>query len=342
MSRIHGWRSSAARVRSATTSSRHASPSGNASCRRGRPRPSPRRPPATAARPSCARSGRASSSRHSSSVAMRRIDTAPKPFGVGDADRGVGDLLAGEARPRASPARRVQRSSAPSCSGRSLERLRLLGDLGRGLLVPFGDAARAWPPSRDVRRSRRPGRRSLAPIPARRRRVTPVACHSYSVPLSCSYHVRNNVRHTKSAIAPVPPPLGAAPRGGRHRPGLGKRFGDLWALRDLDLDVPPGTVLGLLGHNGAGKTTAIRILTTLSAPTEGSATVAGYDVVDGRGRGAPTHRRRRATGDGRRPAERPEEPRDGRPPLPPAEGDAERRADELLERLDLADAATRL
>jgi ABC-2 type transport system ATP-binding protein len=61
--------------------------------------------------------------------------------------------------------------------------------------------------------------------------------------------------------------------------GLGKRFGDLWALRDLDLDVAPGSVLGLLGHNGAGKTTAIRILTTLSQPTEGSATVAGLDVV---------------------------------------------------------------
>jgi ABC-2 type transport system ATP-binding protein len=61
--------------------------------------------------------------------------------------------------------------------------------------------------------------------------------------------------------------------------GLGKQFGDLWALKDVDLDVPPGTVLGLLGHNGAGKTTAIRILTTLSRPTEGSATVAGIDVA---------------------------------------------------------------
>src|SRR3982751_432793 len=61
--------------------------------------------------------------------------------------------------------------------------------------------------------------------------------------------------------------------------GLGKRFGDLWALRDLDLDVPAGSVLGLLGHNGAGKTTAIRMLTTLSVPSEGRATVAGFDVA---------------------------------------------------------------
>src|SRR4051794_41795062 len=61
--------------------------------------------------------------------------------------------------------------------------------------------------------------------------------------------------------------------------GLGKRFGDLWALRDVDLDVPAGTVLGLLGHNGAGKTTAIRILTTLALPTTGTAMVDGIDVV---------------------------------------------------------------
>src|SRR3954451_15777805 len=60
---------------------------------------------------------------------------------------------------------------------------------------------------------------------------------------------------------------------------LGKRYGDLWALRHLDLSVPRGTVLGLLGHNGAGKTTAIRILTTLARPTEGVAAVAGHDDV---------------------------------------------------------------
>ncbi|MGV1048927.1 MAG: ATP-binding cassette domain-containing protein [Solirubrobacterales bacterium] len=61
--------------------------------------------------------------------------------------------------------------------------------------------------------------------------------------------------------------------------GLGKRYGEQWALRDFDLEVPAGSVLGLLGHNGAGKTTAIRILTTLAQPSAGSASVAGFDVV---------------------------------------------------------------
>jgi ABC-2 type transport system ATP-binding protein len=61
--------------------------------------------------------------------------------------------------------------------------------------------------------------------------------------------------------------------------GLGKRYGARWALRDFDLEVPTGSVLGLLGHNSAGKTTAIRILTTLAEPTAGSASVAGCDVA---------------------------------------------------------------
>jgi len=60
---------------------------------------------------------------------------------------------------------------------------------------------------------------------------------------------------------------------------LGKRFGELWAVRDVSFAVPAGRVLGLLGHNGAGKTTALRILTTLAVPTEGRAEVAGFDVV---------------------------------------------------------------
>jgi ABC-2 type transport system ATP-binding protein len=61
--------------------------------------------------------------------------------------------------------------------------------------------------------------------------------------------------------------------------GLHKSFGDTHALRGLDLSAAEGTILGVLGPNGAGKTTAVRILTTLTRPDAGSATVAGIDVL---------------------------------------------------------------
>ncbi|WP_214413348.1 ATP-binding cassette domain-containing protein [Sphaerisporangium fuscum] len=61
--------------------------------------------------------------------------------------------------------------------------------------------------------------------------------------------------------------------------GLRKRFGGTQALRGLDLEVPAGTVFGLLGPNGSGKTTTVRILATLLRPDEGTAQVAGFDVV---------------------------------------------------------------
>jgi ABC-2 type transport system ATP-binding protein len=127
-----------------------------------------------------------------------------------------------------------------------------------------------------------------------------------------------------------------------HAESLSKRYGDLWALRDLDLDVPAGTVLGLLGHNGAGKTTAIRILTTLAAPTSGTARVAGLDVVADAarvrsqigvvGQAAAVDDLMSARANLRMIGRLYHLPRAA----------ADRRADELLERLSLADAADRL
>ena len=61
--------------------------------------------------------------------------------------------------------------------------------------------------------------------------------------------------------------------------GLTKRFGDTLALDHVDLVVRPGAVFGFLGRNGAGKTTALRILSGLARPTEGTAHVLGHDVT---------------------------------------------------------------
>jgi ABC-2 type transport system ATP-binding protein len=61
--------------------------------------------------------------------------------------------------------------------------------------------------------------------------------------------------------------------------GVHKSYGKVHALAGVDLEVPEGTIAGLLGPNGAGKTTLIRVLTTLTLPDAGRATVAGYDVV---------------------------------------------------------------
>ena len=60
---------------------------------------------------------------------------------------------------------------------------------------------------------------------------------------------------------------------------LTKTYGSVTALDGISFDVQPGTVLGLLGPNGSGKTTTVSLLSTLQRPTAGSARVAGHDVV---------------------------------------------------------------
>ena len=122
---------------------------------------------------------------------------------------------------------------------------------------------------------------------------------------------------------------------------LEKSFGPTHALARLDLEIGQGKILGVLGPNGSGKTTAVRVLTTLLRPDRGMARVAGYDVVTQ----APQVRRHiglagqsaaldeSLTGSGnlvmigqlcRLPRQR-----------------ARQRAEELLSRFDLADAADR-
>jgi ABC-2 type transport system ATP-binding protein len=61
---------------------------------------------------------------------------------------------------------------------------------------------------------------------------------------------------------------------------LTKRFGDFVAVDHISFDVYKGEIFGFLGANGAGKTTAMRMLCGLSLPTSGAATVAGYDVFN--------------------------------------------------------------
>jgi ABC-2 type transport system ATP-binding protein len=61
--------------------------------------------------------------------------------------------------------------------------------------------------------------------------------------------------------------------------GLSKSFGDVQALRGVDLSVPRHSIFGFLGPNGAGKTTLMKLLLGLSRPTGGSATIFGHDIV---------------------------------------------------------------
>ena len=64
-----------------------------------------------------------------------------------------------------------------------------------------------------------------------------------------------------------------------HTENLTKRFGTFTAVDHISFDVHKGEVFGFLGANGAGKTTAMRMLCGLSKPTSGTGTVAGYDIA---------------------------------------------------------------
>ena len=124
--------------------------------------------------------------------------------------------------------------------------------------------------------------------------------------------------------------------------GLVKTYGEVRALSGVSFSAPEGTVFGLLGPNGAGKSTTVRILTTLTRADEGSARVAGLDVLDD-----PTGVRRSIGVVGQKSGVDPEAT--GRENLrlqgqvyDLSAPERERRIDELLERFRLADAADRL
>ncbi|HIJ07887.1 TPA: ATP-binding cassette domain-containing protein, partial [Candidatus Bathyarchaeota archaeon] len=60
---------------------------------------------------------------------------------------------------------------------------------------------------------------------------------------------------------------------------LTKTFGDFVAVDNITFDIKKAEIFGLLGPNGAGKSTTIRMLSTLTRPTKGTATIGGFDVV---------------------------------------------------------------
>jgi ABC-2 type transport system ATP-binding protein len=123
--------------------------------------------------------------------------------------------------------------------------------------------------------------------------------------------------------------------------GLTKHFGEVKALNGVSFEVKQGTILGLLGPNGSGKTTTVRILSTLLQPDSGTAKVGGFDVV-----GQHDEVRNVIGLTGQYAAV--DEYLTGRENLELfgrlfhlSKKDAAKRADELLERFDLADAGDR-
>lgn len=91
------------------------------------------------------------------------------------------------------------------------------------------------------------------------------------------------IEQFKSILAPDKidrPPVAVSPEKAITVKNLTKKFGNFTAVNSISFEVSKGEIFGFLGANGAGKTTAMRMLCGLSKPTSGSATVAGYDVIE--------------------------------------------------------------
>jgi ABC-2 type transport system ATP-binding protein len=86
--------------------------------------------------------------------------------------------------------------------------------------------------------------------------------------------------HEYESSGPSQSPQRGSPNAAVRTTGLVRRFGSTLAVDGLDLSVRRGEIYGFLGPNGAGKSTVVRILCTLLRPSEGTATVAGYDVTE--------------------------------------------------------------
>ena len=91
------------------------------------------------------------------------------------------------------------------------------------------------------------------------------------------YHTKDRDATSGAGSVASADPEGREPVISVH--GLAKRYGDIQAVAGVDFEVFRGETFGFLGPNGAGKTTTINMLCTLVTPTDGSATVAGFDVV---------------------------------------------------------------
>lgn len=87
---------------------------------------------------------------------------------------------------------------------------------------------------------------------------------------------RESITTPVASVTPAGPPAATSIVVARN---LTRRFGDFTAVAGINLEVTDGEVFGLLGPNGAGKTTTIKMLVTLLPPSDGNASVGGYDIA---------------------------------------------------------------